>query len=175
MILESNPPELREYTTFGARLFTFALSLALLGVFFLPWIRVDGMSEASSGAELIALAFSPTFEYLFSVSQTQAGILVGSPALMLLSTIVLSTKYRRRSASPISICAILVSAVLLILATPDLTESGDGAYSGLIITIAVSSFLLIHQVLIKVGRKAYVKYRFLPVVTGQGFYRWRDN
>ncbi len=133
------------------------------------------MPEASSGADLIALAFSPTFKYLISVSQPQAGILLGSPALMLLSAIILATKYRRRRATPLSICVILIGSALLILGTPDLTASGDGAYFGLMVTIAISSVLLIHQVLLKVSRRAYGKYRFLSVVTGQGFYRWRDK
>ena len=133
------------------------------------------MPEASSGMELLALPISPTFDYLYSVSDWQTGILLGCPAAMLLMSIIVVTKYRRRRAAGLYIGGILVMSVLVILGTRDVTASGEGAYFGLLITMVVSSVLLLHQLLLKLSRRTYGKYRWLPVITGQGFYRWRDS
>ena len=47
------------YLTLAMRLLFLAAALAILGAFFLPWLKLDGPAGAYSGAELIALAVSP--------------------------------------------------------------------------------------------------------------------
>ena len=173
---------IRELATFIMRLVAFAATLAIMGAFFLPWARLDGMSDASSGAELVALVASPTIDYLFAVSTLQASVLVGGPALLILSASVVMAKYARRRTAPFATCLVFASSVSVIYGTPDLTGRNEvGAYVGLSLIVVLSAVLLVHQAAIKLrgnllrrGRLPTV-YRALSVLTGSGPYRWSER
>ncbi len=171
-----------EFATFAMRLVAFAATLAIMGAFFLPWVRLDGMSEASSGAELVALAVSPTANYLFAVSTIQAVVLLGCPALLILSATMVMAKYARRKTAPFTTCLVFASSVSVIYGAPDLTASNEvGAYWGLSLTVALSTVLLIHQALIKIRgnlfrrRRLPIVFQVLSVLTGSGHYRWSER
>lgn len=173
---------LRELATLAMRLVAFATTLAIMGAFFLPWARLDGMSDASSGAELVALVVSPTVNYLFAVSTPQAVVLVGCPVLLILSATVVMVKYARRKTAPFATCLVFASSASVIYGAPDLTASNDvGAYVGLSLIVALSATLLIHQALIKLRgillhrRKLPTVYQVLSVLTGSGHYRWSER
>ena len=173
---------LRELATFIMRLVAFAATLAIMGAFFLPWARLDGMSEASSGAELVALVASPTIDYLFAVSTLQASVLVGGPALLIVSASVVMAKYARRKTAPFATCLVFASSVSIIYGAPDLTASNEaGAYFGLSLIVALSAVLLIHQAAIKLRgtllRRSRLPtvYRATSVLTGSGPYRWSER
>ena len=173
---------LRELATFAMHLIAFAATVAIMGAFFLPWTRLDGMSQASSGAELVALVVSPTVSYLFTVSTLQASVLVGGPALLIVSASVVMAKYARRKTSPFATCLVFASSVSIIYGAPDLTASNEiGAYVGLSLIVALSAALLIHQALIKLRENLYHRrrlptvYQALSVLTGSGFYRWSER
>lgn len=173
---------LSELATFAMRLVAFAATLAIMGAFFLPWTRLDGMSHASSGAELVALVVSPTVNYLFAVSTLQAVVLLGCPTLLILSAAMVMAKYARRETAPFATCLVFASSVSVIYGAPDLTASNEaGAYVGLSLTVALSAALLIHQALIKLRgnlyrrRKLPTVHQALSVLTGSGFYRWSER
>ena len=135
-------PNLRELATFAMRLVAFAATLVIMGAFFLPWARLDGMSEASSGAALVALVVSPTINYLFAVSTLQAVVLVGCPVLLILSATVVMAKYARRKTAPFATCLVFASSVSVIYGAPDLTTRNEvGAYIGLSLIVALSGSL----------------------------------
>ena len=173
---------LQELATFTMRLVAFAATLVIMGAFFLPWARLDGMSEASSGAELVALVVSPTVNYLFAVSTLQAVVLVGCPVLLILSATMVMAKYARRKTAPFATCLVFATSVSVIYGAPDLTASNEvGAYVGLSLIVALSAVLLIHQALIKLRgtllhrRKLPTVYQVLSVLTGSGHYRWSER
>ena len=173
---------LRELATFTMRLVAFAATLVIMGAFFLPWARLDGMSDASSGAELVALVVSPTVSYLFAVSTLQAVVLVGCPVLLILSATMVMAKYARRKTAPFATCLVFATSVSVIYGAPDLTASNEvGAYVGLSLIVALSAVLLIHQALIKLRgtllhrRKLPTVYQVLSVLTGSGHYRWSER
>ena len=173
---------LRELATFVMRLVAFAATLAIIGAFFLPWVRLDGMSQASTGAELIAFVVSPTVNYLFAVSALQAGVLLGCPALLIASALVVMAKYGRRKTAPLATCVVFASSISIIYGAADLTASdGPGAYAGLSLIVVLSAALLIHQALIKLrgklyhGRRLPTVYQALSVLTGSGYYRWNEG
>ena len=173
---------LRESATFAMRLIAFAATLAVMGAFFLPWTRLDGMSQAISGAELVALVVSPTASYLFAVSTFQAAVLVGSPVLLIVSAAVVMAKYARRRTAPFATCLVFASSVSVIYGAPDLTASDEmGVYVGLSLTVVLSAALLIHQALIKLREHLYHRrrlptvYQALSVLTGSGLYRWSER
>lgn len=175
-------PNLRELATFAMRLVAFAATLVIMGAFFLPWARLDGMSEASSGAALVALVVSPTINYLFAVSTLQAVVLVGCPVLLILSATVVMAKYARRKTAPFATCLVFASSVSVIYGAPDLTTRNEvGAYIGLSLIVALSAALLIHQALIKLRgnlfhrRKLRTVHQALSVLTGSGHYRWSER
>ena len=173
---------LGELATFTMRLVAFAATLAIMGAFFLPWTRLDGMRQASSGAELVALVVSPTVNYLFAVSTLQAVVLVGCPALLILSATIVMAKYARRKTAPFATCLVFASSVSVIYGAPDLTASNEmGAYAGSSLIVVLSAALLIHQALIKLRGNLYHRrrlptvYQALSVLTGSGLYRWSER
>ena len=175
-------PDLRELATFTMRIVALAAALAIMGAFFLPWARLDGMSEASSGAELVALVVSPTVNYLFAVSTLQASVLVGCPALLIVSASVVMAKYARRKTAPFATCLVFASSASVIYGAPDLTASNEmGAYIGLSLIVVLSAALLIHQALIKLRgtllrrRRLPTVYQALSILTGSGYYRWSER
>ena len=172
----------REIATLLMRFVVFAATLALIGAFFLPWVRLDGMNQVSSGAELVAIAVSPTVNYLFTVSTLQSAILVGCPALLIVSATIVMAKYGRRKTALFATCVVFASAMAIIYGAPDLTASNESrAYVGLSMIVVLSVALLIHQILIKLRSKLYYMqrlpavYQVLSVVTGSGYYRWREK
>ena len=173
---------LRELATFAMRLIAFAATLAIMGAFFLPWTRLDGMSQASSGAELVALVVSPTVNYLFAVSTLQAAVLVGCPILLIVSATIVMAKYARGKTAPFATCLVFASSVSAIYGAPDLTARNEvGAYIGLSLIVVISAALLIHQALIKLQGNLYhrrrlpIVYQALSVLTGSGYYRWNER
>ena len=173
---------LREFATFAMRLIAFAATLVIMGAFFLPWTRLDGMSQASSGAELVALVVSPTVNYLFAISTLQASVLVGGPALLIVSAAVVMVKYARRKTAPFATCLVFASSISVIYRAPDLNASNEmGAYVGLSLIVVLSAALLIHQALIKLRGNLYQRrrlptvYQALSVLTGSGLYRWSER
>ena len=127
--LSQNP---RDLATFAMHLVAFAATLAIMVAFFLPWVRLDGMSQASSGAELVAIVVSPTVNYFLAVSTLQAGVLLGCPVLLIVSAIVVMAKYGRRETAPLATCVVFASSLSIVYGAPDLTASdGPGAYVGL--------------------------------------------
>ncbi len=181
-LISLSSANLRELATFTMRLVAFAAALAIMGAFFLPWARLDGMNEASSGAELVALVVSPTANYLFAVSTLQAVVLVGCPALLILSATMVMTKYARRKTAPFATCLVFASSVSVAYGAPDLTASNElGAYVGLSLIVVLSAVLLVHQALIKLRENLYHRrrlptvYQALSVLTGSGHYRWSER
>ena len=173
---------LREVATFAMRLLVFGATLAIVGAFFLPWVRLDGTSQASSGAELVAIILSPTVDYLLAVSSLQTGILLGCPAILILSALIVVAKYSRRKTAPLATCVVFASSALVIYGAPDLTASNEaGAHVGLLLTMVLSVALLIHQTLMKLcerlryGRRLRTVYQSLSVITGSGYYLWNDG
>ena len=180
--MSSLSQNIRELVTFAMRLVAFATTLAIMGAFFLPWTRLDGMSQASSGAELVALVVSPTVNYLFAVSTLQAAVLVGCPALLILSATIVMAKYARRKTAPFAACLVFASSMSVVYGAPDLTANDEsGAYVGLSLIVALSASLLIHQALIKLGGNLYRRrrlptvYQVLSVLTGSGYYQWSES
>ena len=181
-LISLSSANLRELATFTMRLVAFAATLAIMGAFFLPWARLDGMNEASSGAELVALVVSPTANYLFAVSTLQAVVLVGCPALLILSATMVMAKYARRKTAPFATCLVFASSVSVAYGAPDLTASNElGAYVGLSLIVVLSAVLLVHQALIKLRGNLYHRrrlptvYQALSVLTGSGHYRWSER
>ena len=175
-------PNFRELATFAMRLVAFAATMSIIGAFFLPWVRLDGMSQASSGAELVAMVVSPTVNYLFAVSAFQSGVLLGCPALLIVSALFVMARYGRRKTAPLATCVVFASSTSIIYGAPDLTASNEpGAYLGLSLIVVLSAALLIHQALIKLcgklyhGRRLPTVYQALTVLTGSGYYRWNEG
>ena len=174
--------DFRELATFAMRLVAYATTLVIMGAFFLPWVRLDGMSQASSGAELVAIVVSPTVNYFLAVSTLQAGVLVGCPALLIVSATIVMAKYARRKTAPFATCVVFASSLSIVYGAPDLTASdGPGAYVGLSLIVVLSAALLIHQALIKLrgklyhGRRLPTVYQALSLLTGSGYYRWNEG
>ena len=180
MLLSSK--NLHEVLTLLMRLFTYVAALMIGGAVFLPWMRLDGESEAHSGAELIGLLFTPSVQYLYAVSPVQTVVLVGCPILVVLSTFLVIFKYSQRKSAILATLVILASCIAIIYVTRDLADNaGDRTYVGLTGTISLSAVLLVHQGLIKLrtrlyqGRKLPIVHRVLGVVTGSGYYRWSES
>ena len=172
----------QEGLTLLMRLFTFVVALMLGGAFFLPWIRLDGEDETCSGAELTILIMSPSLDYLLAISSVQTGVLIGSPILIVIATIIVIVKYGYRKTSLIPTFAVLASSIAIIYATPDLTTTKEPSiHIGLTGIIVLSAILLFHQGLIKLrtrlysGRKLPIVYSALGVITGSGYYRWSES
>ena len=171
----------REAATFAMRLLAFGASLAVVGAFFLPWVWLDGSSQANSGAELVAIVLSPTVDYLRAVSPLQTAILLGVPAVLVVSALMVAARYSRRRTSPLATGVVFASASAIVYGTPDLTVSSEsGTPIGLLLTIVLSVVLLVHQALIELreklhyNRRLQTAYQTLSVVTGSGYYRWND-
>lgn len=172
-------PLARDLATFAMRLAAFAVALGTVGAFFLPWVRLDGVSRASSGAELVALVASPTAGYLFEVSALQAVVLIGGPVLLLVAAVVVMAKYGQRKTAPLATTIVVALALALAHGTPDLTVGRP--HLGLSIVTVLSIVLLLHQVLIRLCADLYARnklpflYRVLSVATGSGYQRWEEQ
>ena len=169
------------YLTQGMRLLFFAAALAILGAFFLPWLKLDGPAGAYSGAELIALAVSPQWQYLNSVNPLQAAVLVGAPAAMLLFTIVVISKYVRKRRTPLATLLVLAAGIALVFGTDELVDGRLTPFAGFLLAMALTAVLLLHQGLISVHTELWERqkfpsiYRVLGVITGADIRPWRTS
>lgn len=172
----------RETVTLGVRVLTFAASLGILGCFWLPWVRVDGVREASTGAELMVLVATPSLDYLWAASPVSAGVLVGGPAAVLLFGLLTAARYAGRRTAIFATMAILVVAAGLPHVAKGLLSGGEPRYeAGLVLIIALAGLLLAQQLLIKATtalrrkRKFPAVHRTLTVATGAGRHRWLEK
>ena len=169
----------RETVTFLSRLVAFAVTLVIIGAFFLPWVRLDGALQAQSGAELTATIVSPTIKYLFAVSPVQTVALIVCPVVTILFALRIVVKYARRKTAPFATLVVLAASIAIIYAASDLVASS--AHIGLSLVVVLSVVLLVHQVLIKLRsilwehRRLPSAYRVLSIVTGSGTYRWNEG
>lgn len=176
MSAQSSRPEPQprlEAVTFAVRLLAFALSLAIIGAFFLPWVRLDGSREIYSGTQLAALLVSPLRDYIFAVAPMQTYVLLGGPVAMLLFAAIVVSKYAQRRTAILSTVAVLAAAIAVGYGTLDLVA---GWSWGLALIVALSVVLLLHQLLIKSRsklRRSSSLYTILSVATGSGRYRWK--
>ena len=165
------------------RLFTYVVALMIGGAVFLPWMRLDGESEAHSGAELIGLLFTPNVQYLYAVSPVQSCCASRLPNIGSLGYFPSDFQIQStEECHPLATLVILASCIAIIYATRDLAaNAGDRTYIGLTGTISLSAVLLVHQGLIKLrtklhqGRKLPIVHRVLGVITGSGYYRWSES
>lgn len=166
------------HLTLATRLLFFAVALAVIGVYFLPWLKLDGPAGAYSGAELIALAVSPQWQYFNSVNPLQAVVLVGAPLAMLLFAIVVISKYVRRKRTPFATVMMLAAGLALIFGTGELVDGRLTPFAGLLLAMLLAAVLLLHQGLISAQtelwerRKFQSIYRALGVITGAGARTW---
>ena len=173
-----DPERKRETATAAMRLVAFVVTLGVIGAFFLPWVRLDGMSDVHSGAALPILVISPMVEYLFAVAPVQTGVLIGCPVIMVLFAINVAAAYARRRTAIPATGVVLVAVNAIIYGTGDLV---DEVYFGLSTIVGLSVALLVHQLLIKLQtkllkeRKVPSVYRSLSIVTGSGHYRWKET
>ena len=160
------------------RIAFFAVALAMVGVYFLPWARLDGVAEPQSGAELATLAVSPTIEYLFAVNLHQTILLIGCPIVAMLFSLIIVANYARGETHLLSTLVVLAVSIVFQIFVSDIVAS-DGArfLMGNLLSIVFSVVLLIHHLVIKLHTKLYEKrkyplvFRKLYFLTGSGFYR----
>lgn len=168
----------RELATLLMRLAAFVATLITLGALALPWVTLDGAGTIISGIDAIVLLVSPMREYLYTVSPLQAAILTIGPALVGLLAVVTSYNYQRRRSIYWAPPATLAVAASIAYGATDLV---DGIELGLMVVMAVSILLTLHQVAIRVQvalrrrMKMPKVYRTLAIVTGMGHYRWTER
>jgi hypothetical protein len=172
----------REIVTVAMRLVAFGVTLAVICAFSLPWVRLDGMQEVYSGVALPVLAISPVVEYLFAVAPVQTGVLIGCPVVIILFAVIVAGAYAQRRTAIWATVIVLASAIAIIYGTQDLVDSsGPGKQVGLSTVVVLSAVLLAHQLLIKLRTKLLQDgrlpsiYRSLSIITGTGYYRWRET
>ena len=178
MVFNPRITKSQQAVTLIVRLFAFIVTLVSLLALLLPWIMLDGTREILSGVGAIALLASPMREYLYQVDPVQAAILTIGPVLIALLAIITSNYYYRRKSIFWAPLAMLATAMAIIYIVNDLVNA---IYEGLIIIIAVSILLILHQTMIRVQvamrhkRKLPKISNFLSVATGIGYYRWPET
>lgn len=172
----------RESATFAIRLLGFAVTLVVIGAFFLPWLKLDGATKIYSGAELAALVVSPMRDYIYAVAPIQTAVLIGCPAAMMLFAAIVATRYARRRTALFATAAVLACAIAIIYGTRDLVVGSESnAYWGLWLIVVLTAALLAQQALIKLRtklrqkQKLRVLHQALSVATGSGHYRWSER
>lgn len=172
----------RETVTLGVRVMFFVLALGILAGFWLPWMRIDGFREDSTGIQLMVLVATPSWGYLMMVAPVSAVCLIGGPVGILAFGLRVVVQYVRRRTAIISTTAVLVIAGGLPHVVSGFLPHGEAHYQwGLQLIIAIACLLLAQQLLIRFTaklrtmRKAHVLYRTLAVATGSGRYRWSDR
>ena len=144
----------------------------------LPWVALDGAEATVSGVDAIVLLVPPMREYIFVVSPLQGAILTLGPILIALLAIITSYNYRRRRSIYWAPPLMLAVALAIAYGATDLVT---GAEAGLMIVMASSALLTLHQVAIRVQvvlrrrMKMSRVYRTLAVATGMGHYRWSER
>ena len=168
----------RELATLVMRLLAFVATLITLGALALPWVALDGVGTQVSGIDSIALLASPMRDYLYTVSPLQAAILTIGPILVGWLAIIISYNYQRRRSIYWAPLAMLAVAAAIAYGATDLVSDME---IGLIVVMAISILLTLHQVAIRVqvalrrNMKLPKVYRTLAVVTGMGHYRWTER
>ena len=174
--------DVRETATLGVRVLFFVLALGILAGFWLPWVRIDGFREGSTGIQLMVLVVTPSWDYLMMVSPVSAGCLIGGAVGILAFGLRTIVQYVRRRTAIISTTAVLVIAGGLPHVVSGFLPHGEAHYQwGLQLIIATACLLLAQQLLIRLTsklrtmRKASGLYRSLAIATGSGHYRWSDR
>ena len=168
----------REMITLFMRLAAFVATLIPLAAMALPWVILDGTGETVSGVGAIALLVPPMSEYLYVVSLLQAAFLTVGPILVALLAIITGYNYRRRRSIYWAPPMMLVVSVAIAYGASDLIIATE---LGLVIVMAVSAMLTLHQTAIRVQvilrrkMKMPAIYRALAVATGMGHYRWSER
>ena len=168
----------RESITLIMRLTAFVATLIPLAAMVLPWVTLDGTDAVVSGVGAIALLVPPTSEYLFAVSPIQAAIVTVGTMLAAVLAIVTSYNYWRRKSIYWAPPAMLIVSAAIAYGATDLVTAAE---PGLVLVMAVSVLLTLHQIAIRVQvvlrRKMKLPsiYRALAVVTGMGHYRWSER
>ncbi len=115
-------------------LLSFAASLGIVGAFFLPWLRLEGTPDSRNGAELLALAVSPSVNYLAEVSEIQLWVLIGCPALAIVAALIVVWQYGQRKTALFATSCVLAAALVAMYAPflprKQRAESLRGAFSG---------------------------------------------
>ena len=172
-----NLDKARELATLTVRLMAFVATLIPLVAMMQPWVTLDGTEEPLSGIDAIALLVPPMSEYLYTVSPLQAAVVTLGPVVLALLAVIISDNYRRRKSVFWAPPAMLAMAMAITYGATDLVA---GTERGLTIVMAASALLTLHQVAIRVqvGLQRKLKmpavYRALGIVTGAGYYRWRE-
>ena len=175
---KGSPRDFSRPATILIRVAFFAVALAMVGTYFLPWAMIDGIAEQQSGAELTTLMASPTLEYLLAVNPLQTIILIGCPIVVVLFSLIILVNYARGETHLLSTLAVLLTAIAFQLFTFDIV-SNDGSPIGMgnLISIVLSTVLVVHYSAIRIHTKLYEKRKFplvfrkLYFLTGNGFYR----
>lgn len=157
----------------GVRVLFFVMALSLMGAFFLPWLRLDGLERTDSGVTLMALAASLWATYFFSVEPLKAAVLMGAPAAMMVFAIFMVSKYARGRATPFATIMVLASALALVMGARGLVASGSTPGVGLQLAITLSILLTTHQLAMLAQARLYrmrqfpKAYRVLSIATGR--------
>lgn len=172
------PTDIPGIVTLIIRLSFFVAALALVGTYFLPWARLDGMVESQSGAEITSIAVTPTAQYLIAVNTVQTVLLVGCPIIAVLLSLLTLSNYARGEIYLFPIVVVLVVSIVFRIFTSDLIASDAGALGlGNLLCIVLSVGLLSHHLIIKLHTRLYVNRKFpslfrkLYFLTGSGYYR----
>ena len=130
-------------------LLSFAASLGIVGAFFLPWLRLEGTPDSRNGAELLALAVSPSVNYLAEVSEIQLWVLIGCPALAIVAALIVVGQYGQRKTALFATSCVLAAALVAMYAPSYLVSNEPRAYVGLSAVAYLSGALLLLQIAIK--------------------------
>ena len=168
----------RELATIRIRFAFFIATLIPLAALALPWVTLGGIEEPLSGVDMVALAVTPARTYLYTVSALQSTVLFVGPIAVAAVSILIIDSYRKRKSAFWAPPAMLAVALVVSYGAADLVASTE---SGLLLIIAISILLSLHQGAIRIqmallrrGRMPTV-YRALSVAAGSGRYQWREQ
>ena len=173
-----SPTDIPGIATALIRISVFAVALALVGVYFLSWARLDGMAESLSGGGLTAIVVSPTARYLFTVNSVQTVLLIGCPVVAVLFSLLAVSNYARGESYLFPTLVVLIVSISFRNFTSDLVaDNGQAFGSGNLLSIVLSVVLLTHHLTIKLHTRLYVNrkypslFRRLYFLTGSGYYK----
>lgn len=166
-----------EAITATVRVVAFGVALVPFGALFLPWVTLDGSSEIRSGVTSISLLVSPVRDYLFEVDPIQAAIVTIGPVAVVLLTIIMGSRYYSRRSTPWTPVLMLAIALAITYLTTDLIRA---THVGVSVITATAVLLTLHQAAIRLqvviwnrspfSRAAWI----LSIATGIAYYRrWR--
>ena len=167
-----------EAVTFAIRLSAFAVTLVPFLALAAPWVTLDGIGEAHSGVDSMALLATPVAVYMYGVSPFQAGVVSVGPILVLLLAVIISYRYHRRKSVLWAPPTMFAVAMIISLGAGNFVVS---THYGLVLVMLASALLTLHQVAIRIyaslqkRQKLPTVHRALGVVTGAGRYRWSEG